>query len=152
MKLINPPEEESPQEAAPVDSGLICLSAVCGYFFISVDPTQITHELGLGAEKATSSDIIRAAKKMKLRGRLLRNTKFEQIAPAMLPAILPMKDGTYRLIVARREEQLIIHDPITRQTDNVSADEVRAMSTGDCLFVTRRIGSPGASRETFGLS
>lgn len=152
MKLINPPEEESPQEAAPVDSGLICLSAVCGYFFISVDPTQIAHELGLGAEKATSSDIIRAAKKMKLRGRLLRNIKFEQIAPAMLPAILPMKDGTYRLIVARREEQLIIHDPITRQTDNVSADEVRAMSTGDCLFVTRQIGSPGASRETFGLS
>lgn len=152
MKIVNPSGEDGAEPATKVDSGLICLSAVCGYFFISVDPTQIAHELGLGADLSTSEDIVRAARKMKLRGRIEKRVDFNHVAAPMLPAIVPMVDGGYRLLVARREDELIVHDPITRQTETLSAADLKERSGGVCIFVTRRLGSPGASRETFGLS
>jgi len=152
MKLINPSGEDGTEQAKPVDSGLLCLASICGYFFISVDPVQIAHELGRGAEQSTSSDIVRAARKMKLRGRIEKKVAFAKIMPAMLPAIICMKDGTFRLLVARREDELIVHDPITRKTEGMDAATVQQICDGNCIFVTRRLGSPGISRETFGLS
>ena len=152
MKIVNPPDPEGAEEIIPVDSGLTCLAAVCGYFFISVDPKQIAHELGLGAEMATANDIIRAARMMKLRGRLIKKIAFAEISPAMLPAIVAMKTGGFRLLVARRDDELVVHDPITRQTESFAPDTLATTVEGGAIFVTRRLGSPGASRETFGLS
>ena len=152
MKIVNPPDSEGAEEIVPVDSGLTCLAAVCGYFFISVDPKQIAHELGLGADMATANDIIRAARMMKLRGRLVKKIAFAEISPAMLPAIIAMKTGGFRLLVARRDDELVVHDPITRQTESFAPDKLAATVEGGAIFVTRRLGSPGASRETFGLS
>ena len=54
MKLVNPPGAEDPADIDPIDSGLTCLAAVCGYYFISVDPKQIAHELGLGSDTASA--------------------------------------------------------------------------------------------------
>lgn len=152
MKLVNPPNGEDPADAQQIDSGLTCLAAVCGYYFISVDPKQIAHELGLGSDTASGRDIVRAARLMKLRGRIVAKPAFQKLAGAMLPAILTMQDGTYRLLVSRQDDQFIVHDPITHKTEQYDLDTLRSQSANEIIFITRRLGSPGASRETFGLS
>ena len=57
--------------AAPLDSGLTALAMVAGYYRIAADPAQLRHELALGAHAAGPEDLVRAAKRLNLKARLL---------------------------------------------------------------------------------
>lgn len=49
------------QEAGCAD-GILCFSALLGFFGKAVDPVQLRHDLGLGGRIPVASDILKAAK------------------------------------------------------------------------------------------
>ena len=79
------------------DSGLLSLSTVAGHYRIAADPFQLAHDLGLGTRAADGEDIVRAAKRIGLKARLLKGQKVKRLAAVPMPAILRMKDGAYRI-------------------------------------------------------
>src|SRR5262245_16146877 len=88
-------------EAAVVDSGLWALAAVAGYYRIAADPAQISHDLGLRGCCSGTEDVVRAARRIGLKAKLLRSQCIEQLASVPFPAIVPVSGSAF-LILTRR--------------------------------------------------
>jgi hypothetical protein len=63
----------TPATAERLDSGLIALSLVAGFYRITADPAQIAHDLGLGQRLAQDVDLVRAAQRLGLGARIRRD-------------------------------------------------------------------------------
>ena len=76
-----------PSEGTPLDPGLRALCGIAAYYRIGADPVQLTRELALGARQANEADIIRAAKLIGLKARLVEKVTAERLATLPTPAI-----------------------------------------------------------------
>src|SRR5947209_6025751 len=83
------------------DSGLHSLALVAAVHHVACEPAQLRHELGLGSRLASSSDIVRAARELKLKARSLTGQKVARLQKVPLPAIVGMADGRF-VICGRR--------------------------------------------------
>jgi subfamily B ATP-binding cassette protein HlyB/CyaB len=54
-------ETVAPAPAAAVDSGLLGLALIAGYYRIAADPAQIKHQLALIGRFAVCDDLVRGA-------------------------------------------------------------------------------------------
>src|SRR5262245_9278085 len=60
-------------DASPVvDSGLWALAAIASHYRIAAHPAQVAHDLGLHGRPSTSQDIVRAARRLGLKAKLLQ--------------------------------------------------------------------------------
>src|SRR6516162_5611842 len=88
------PAGEPPVSLLPrPDAGLLSLATIASHYRIAADPLQLAHDLGLGARFASGEEIVRAARRIGLNSRLLKDQKVERLASVPTPAILRMKDG-----------------------------------------------------------
>ncbi len=134
------------------DAGLLSLASIASHYRIAADPFQLAHDLGLGAHAATGEDIVRAATRLGLKARVLRNEEAKRLASASAPAILRMKDGGYCILVQRLADgRLRIADPLTRTIKDENVDDAAAMWAGEIVLVTRRFGGAGVDPATFGF-
>src|SRR5579863_2067487 len=64
---------EPPHPIGPrADAGLFALATIAGHYRIAADPFQLAHDLGLGARTARGEDLVRAARRIGLKSRLLQ--------------------------------------------------------------------------------
>ena len=61
----------SPPPAPAVDSGLMGLCLIAGYYRIAADPAQLKHQLALIGRFANSEDLVRGANILGLKSRIL---------------------------------------------------------------------------------
>ena len=78
-------------EGTPLDRGLRALCGIAAYYRIGADPVQLARELALGVRQADESDLIRAAKLVGLRARLVEKVNAERLATLPTPAIVRMR-------------------------------------------------------------
>ena len=150
---------ESKSDAQPIqlpllrpDAGLASLAIVAIHYRISADPFRLAHDLGLGARVASGQDIVRVAKRIGLKSRLLEGQVSKRLATIPTPAILRMKDGSYRILALRLPNgELRIADPLTRIAKNETPEEIAAAWDGGIILVTRRWGGAGVNPATFGF-
>src|SRR5215203_648520 len=83
------------------DSGLMALALVAQYHQVGCEVAQLQHELGLGTEAASATEIVRAARKLKLKSRLLQKQPLERLEKVPLPAILELQDGGFAVLGRR---------------------------------------------------
>jgi ATP-binding cassette, subfamily B, bacterial HlyB/CyaB len=143
-----------PQPMAPrADSGVLSLTTIASHYRIAADPFQLSHDLGLGSRAAISEDIVRAAKRVGLKSRLLKGQEIERLASVPMPAILRMKDGTYRILALRHQQEgmLRIGNPLTRTMQDESPESLAAVWDGEVILVTRRWGGAGLDPALFGF-
>jgi subfamily B ATP-binding cassette protein HlyB/CyaB len=135
------------------DSGLLSLTTIAGHYRIAADPFQLAHDLGLGSRQSTSEDIVRAAKRVGLKSRLLKGQKVERLASVPMPAILRMKDGAYRVLALRHQQEgtLRIGNPLTRTVQDEQPEALAAAWDGEVILVTRRWGGVGIDPALFGF-
>jgi subfamily B ATP-binding cassette protein HlyB/CyaB len=136
-----------------VDAGLLSLTTIAGHYRIAADPFQLNHDLGLGSLAASSEDIVRAATRVGLKARLLKGQKVQRLASVPMPAILRMKDGAYRILALRQQQDgtLRIGNPVTRTVQDESPDALAAVWDGEVILVTRRWGGAGIDPALFGF-
>ena len=138
------------REAAAVDSGLWALAAVAGYHRIAAEPAQISHDLGLKGRCSSPEDIVRAARRIGLKAKLLRAQRIERFTSAPLPAIIPLSGSGFLILTQRLPDGRIgIADPIARSSRVESAERLAEIWSGEIILLTRRFGGPGASPTTF---
>ena len=144
----------APVQALPrrEDSGLLSLTSIAGHYRIAADPFQLVHDLGLGSRPASGEDIVRAAKRIGLKARLLKGQEVKRLASIPLPAILRMKDGAYRILALRLPDgRMRIGDPLTRIARDEPSEAVAEAWDGEVILVTRRWGGAGIDPALFGF-
>ena len=139
--------------AAPApDYGLNALAMVAAFHRTACDVHQLAHELGLGQNPSTPSEIVRAARMLGLRARVLSKQRKERLRTAPLPAIVGLKEGGFAVLGRRGDDGRIrIVEPVKRSFEIQPTDDFAAKWDGTVILVTRRAPPEGAARE-FGLN
>lgn len=135
----------------PPDSGLSALALVSAFHQIPCDTAQLVHELAIGQNASTAVDIVRGAKLLGLKSRILKNQKPSRLESIPLPAILQLKDGRFVLLGRRHENGTYrIIEAATRGVAQPSAAEFAESWNGTIVLVARRLKLTEAPLE-FGL-
>jgi subfamily B ATP-binding cassette protein HlyB/CyaB len=138
--------------AQPVDAGLNGISLIAGYYRIAVDPAQLRHQLALTGRKAGIEDLVRAANLLQLKSRILHGVTARRLGSIPYPAILALRDGGFAVLAVGSERGRVrLVDPVTRSAREVSLEEAEALSSGEAVLATRRLGGAGIDPDTFGL-
>src|SRR3954452_15410506 len=104
-----------PEIAAPIDTGLRAIVGIAGYYRIAADPHQIERELGLTGRLSNENDLIRAARLVGLKARVVRGIAPKRLLSAPLPAVLRLTDGSFTVLIARGPAgECRIVNPITK--------------------------------------
>ncbi|MGY2051719.1 type I secretion system permease/ATPase [Methylobacterium sp. JK268] len=134
------------------DSGLAALALVASFHQVACEPAQVRHELGLGVQPATAVDVVRGARQLKLKARLLTKQKAERLESIPLPAILELDDGRFVLLGRRLDDgKYRIIDAAARTAQHVPAADVVARWTGAIILVARRASLQKVIQD-FGLT
>jgi subfamily B ATP-binding cassette protein HlyB/CyaB len=145
-------EAPSPPPAQVLDAGLSGLALIAGYYRIAADPLQLRHQLALTGRPADAEDIVRGANIVQLRSRILRGVTAERLAAIPYPAILGLKSGGFAVLaVGSSKGRVRVVDPISHAVREGSVEEVAALSSGEAVLITRRLGGAGADPNTFGF-
>ena len=142
----------APPPAPAVDSGLMGLALIAGYYRIAADPAQIKHQLAMIGRFADAEDLVRGANLLGLRSRILRGVNAARLGAVPYPALLRGKDGGFiALGVGSAKGRVRTVDPVTRIPADVSLEEAWAASSGVVVLITRRLGGSGFDPTTFGF-
>ena len=98
-----------------VDSGLKCLVAIAEHFGIPADLRQLERAYIVDKKNVDTVGVMRAAKDLKLRVRLLESVLPEKMGGIPLPAILPLKNGSYIVLLKLNAEKALVYDPLTNK-------------------------------------
>jgi subfamily B ATP-binding cassette protein HlyB/CyaB len=145
-------EMTAPTLAQDPDSGLAGLSLIAGYYRIAADPVQLSHQLALTGRTADAEDLIRGANLLRLKSRIRKDVTAKRLAAMPFPAMIGLKGGTFGVLgvgSARGRARLI--DPISRTVQELAVEDIAALSSGELVLVTRRLGGAGVDPETFGF-
>src|SRR5262249_2729839 len=83
------------------DPALRCLSLVAGYFRILADPDALRHELALSDRAAASSDLVRAARLLGLKAKMVSRNDPAALRSLPSPAVLRLKGSGWGILVCR---------------------------------------------------
>ena len=139
-------------EGTPLDRGLRALCGIAAYYRIGADPVQLARELALGAREANEGDLIRAAKLVGMRARLVEKVTAERLATLPTPAIVRMASGAFMVFGGRNPSGLYrLVDPISHAAHEAPLEDLARDIGGQALLVARRIGGAGVDPRQFGM-
>jgi len=135
-----------------MDSGLRSLALVAQLHQIAVDPAQLHHRYCARDESAALDDILRAARSLGFRARMIRATPAE-LDPRTLPAIARTAQGQYFVIARQAREAdgarvYLIQRPERAAPEALADDALAALWSGELILLApRRLSSawPGAA-------
>ena len=135
-----------------LDSGLCAVSLVAGYYRIAGDTAQLRHQLALTGRRALAEDIVRGANILQLKSRILRGVTARRLGAIPYPAILGLKEGGFAVLGAGSTKGMArLVDPIGRTAQELSIEDIAALSSGELVLITRRLGGAGVDPKTFGF-
>ena len=122
-----------------VDSGLACLIMLSRLHGLPADAGQLRHQFGRSGEAFNDSDILRAAKSLGLKARVI-NSDWSRLQNTKLPAIAIHKEGHYFIIGKITEDKVLIQDPTAQGPLEYSQDEFMQIWAEELILITRRAG------------
>ncbi len=138
--------------APAIDSGLMGLALIAGYYRIAADPAQLKHQLAMIGRFAQCDDLVRGANILGLKSRILRRIGAARLGAIPYPALLRMKDGGFAALgVGSAKGRVRLVDPVSRVASDVSLDEAWSASSGEVVLITRRLAGAGFDPATFGF-
>jgi subfamily B ATP-binding cassette protein HlyB/CyaB len=126
------------------DSGLSCLVILLRCHGVSVEPEQIRHKLA--SANIGIAEILRTAKELGLKARVSK-TNWSRLAKTPLPAILPLRDGTFTILGKISGEKALVQNVITMRPEVLDRAQLEAMWTDSIILMTRRASLSDLSRR-----
>ena len=121
--LDEAPASQAAAQAPPapaVDSGLMGLALIAGYYRIAADPAQLKHQLALIGRFANSEDLVRGANLLGLRARILKRVSVKRLGAIPYPALIRRKDGGFDALgMGSAKGRVRVVDPVTRAATDV---------------------------------
>jgi ATP-binding cassette, subfamily B, bacterial HlyB/CyaB len=143
-------ELEAVSPGHPVDEGLLALCQIASFYRVGADPSQLAHKLALRGRTAQSEDLVRAAKLLRLKARILHEPSEQRLKSVPTPALIKLKSGF--VILGGRDSggKLRVLHLGMRLVRALSHDELVAEWGGEVVLVTRRAGV-GIDPRQFGF-
>jgi subfamily B ATP-binding cassette protein HlyB/CyaB len=127
------------------DGGLECLVALLGYLDRPADPDQLRHLLGKAGESVTPTDLLRLAKRLEVKARLVK-ARSSDLGDYPLPAIACLNDGRYTLLLKADDERALLFDPTEQRPVTMPIAEFEASFAGQLIVMTTRERIAGVAR------
>lgn len=89
------------------DTGMKCLITIANYYGIGADEEHLRHVLSLGKEPVENEEILRIAKRLKLKAKCIDAGELTLCA-LPLPAMLQFSDRTYGILIRAEEDKWIL--------------------------------------------
>lgn len=121
----------------PMDSGIASLVLLLRFFGMPGEPEQIRHQFGRPGEPSSAEDLLRAAKRLELKARLL-NTKWDRLGKTPLPAIAEKKDGGFFIIGSFKDGEVLAQDPAIGRPQTLTREALDEIWSGRLLLVSKR--------------
>ncbi len=123
------------------DSGLTALTLLARYLGVPADVAELKHRLGKGDTPAEAQDLLRAAKWLKLKARLVAVER-ERLVKAPLPCLAAMNDGSFVVLgqvmeAGNSERRVLLHAGVGRP-QLVGWEEFIAAWSGRLILLARR--------------
>jgi len=151
--VANGTGEEAPlggSSPGGLDTGLLCLVLLARYFGLAADYDVLSHQFGGAHEPFGDTEILRAAKSLGLKsGRF--SSRWERLARTPLPAIAPLKDGSYVVLARADDTQVLLQDPRAPRPTVLLRESFERAWSGSLILLTRRASDPAADRA-FGFA
>lgn len=127
------------------DGGLECLVALLGYLDRPAEPEQLRHLLGKAGESVTPTDLLRLAKRLEVKARLVK-ARSSELGNYPLPAIACLNDGRYTLLLKADDERALLFDPTEQRPITMPIAEFEASFAGQLIVMTTRERIAGVAR------
>jgi subfamily B ATP-binding cassette protein HlyB/CyaB len=151
LRVVPPVEKGSdpvPAHDRVPDTGLLALGLVAKTLRVPVDIERLRHESG-GSGNVDIVDILRAAKGLGLKVKRVRST-WKGLARIHPPAILGLKDGTFRVFVREMGGCAVIHDPASGTQESLTWHNLGQIWSGETILCARRAAATEDGRR-FGI-
>jgi subfamily B ATP-binding cassette protein HlyB/CyaB len=120
-----------------IDSGVICLALLTRYLRRPADPDVIRHDLGFVAGRANREDIVRAAKRLKLKARIVKQSP-NRLDRLSLPVIIEKTDGCFAILAALSADKALLQDPQFGPPRELSRADFETGWSGYAILITAR--------------
>ena len=134
----------------PIDTGLAGLVTLLRFHGIGATADQLQHRFGVSGERFDLPTLVRAAKTLGLKARMVR-TAVDRLATTPMPALARLKDGRFAILGKLADGKILVQDPATGRPAMVALAEFATTWTGDLLLLARRLSLSDLGRP-FGLS
>jgi ATP-binding cassette, subfamily B, bacterial HlyB/CyaB len=143
-------EQSGPVSVAPAaDTGLIALCLIARHLGVPANPMILGRHHLVAGTVASKEDLIRIARRLGLRGRLVK-THWDRLAKTPLPAIILNTDGQFSVISRVIDGRAAVHSPGAARPHLLERSEFEAAWTGDVILLTKRF-SPTSLANRFDL-
>ena len=133
-------------------SGLRALCGIAAYYRIVSKPEHLARELALSGDEAGATDLVRAAKMIGLKARVVLRPSPERLGSAPTPSILRLKSGGYVLLAGETPSGLLrVVDPVTRMPRELTVDRLASEIEPAIILVAREFLGAGVDPRTFGF-
>ncbi len=138
--------------ALAVDTGLVSLAMISSYYRIAADAMQLRHQLAISSRAANGEELVRAARLLGLKARIVRRAGRSRIGSVPLPAIIELKTGAFEVLAPGSSKNTFrLINPADHKARELTSNEISDLSSGQIVLVTRRLGGPGFNPGTFGF-
>lgn len=131
--------------AAEAGNGLACFVALLGFLGRPADPEQLRYLLGNGQQDPTSTDLLRLAKQLDVKARLVKAAP-AQLSRYPLPAIALLGGSSYTLLLKADENRVLVFDPVQERPVAIPIEEFGQTFAGELIVMTTRERVAGAAR------
>jgi subfamily B ATP-binding cassette protein HlyB/CyaB len=149
---MNQAASATDSDAIPQHSGLRALCGIAAYYRIAADPAHLAKELALPLGEVGDRDLVRAARLIDLKARVVEGLSVARLAAAPVPAILRLKNGSHCVFGGETSGgDYRIVDPVTRLAREMPLDQLFAEIEPVMILVVRHFRGAGIDPRNFGF-
>src|SRR5580658_10495991 len=127
---------------ATTEAGLTALVLIARLHGMAADPAQIRHQAGLGEREFGEDDLLRAAKRLGLKAKIVQCSA-ERLQFLSLPALIFDTDGNHFILAKVSNDKALIQEANHLPPRILSCGEVLARGTGRALVAASRASLVG---------
>ena len=129
--------EISERDPETFDAGLQCLITIAVYYGIPAQEKQLKHVMGLEGKNTDTDDVIRIARKLKLKAKKAY-ISLNRLKDVTLPAILKSKEGSFFIIAKCDSEKAVILYPEKKAPEVIQLSKLEELwDESILLFIPR---------------
>lgn len=133
------------------DTGLMALVTIAAHYRISVQSDVLARELAI-VRTASTGDIHRAAKSIKLKSRSVILSDEERLHAIPVPAIACFPDGSFAIYAGMVKEGICrVIEPVGLVSKDIQIGDLLQQTAGNFILVQRRFAGPGIAPQAFGF-
>jgi len=123
---------------------LACFAAMLSFLGKPADPAHLRHDLGLGAEEASTNDLLRLAKRLEVKAKHAR-ADLARLCRQPLPAMARMADG-WLVVLQATPDRVLVFDPRQQRPETLTTARFAAGYAGELILMTTREHVAGTAR------